>query len=107
MQTLDLVDDPELIKFYKEAHEKIWPEIVEGIKEVGVTRMDIYLYGTRLVMELEISDDVDKEKAFARLATLPRQQEWEEYVGKCQVCNPDDSSAEKWHPMEKIFGLPL
>lgn len=65
------------------------------------------LYGTRLVMELEIPDDVDKEKAFARLATLPRQQEWEEYVGKCQVCNPDDSSAEKWHSMEKIFGLPL
>lgn len=108
VQTLDLVDDPELIAFYKAAHssERIWPEVVAGIKEVGITAMDIYIYGTRLVMILEIPDTVDKEKAFTRLATLPRQQEWEEYVGKCQVCAQGDSSAEKWHPMEQIFGLP-
>lgn len=107
VQTLDLVDNPELIAFYKEAHspEKIWPEIPAGIRQVGITAMDIYIDGTRLVMILEIPDDVDKERAMAILATLPRQQEWEEYVGRCQVCNPDDSSAEKWRPMEQIFRL--
>lgn len=108
VQTLDLVNDPELIAFYKVAHssEKIWPEIVAGIKEVGVSTMDIYICGTRLVMILEMPDNIDKEVAFERLATLPRQQEWEEHVGKCQVCNPDDTSSEKWHPMEQIFSLP-
>ncbi|MCM1520052.1 MAG: L-rhamnose mutarotase [Lachnoclostridium sp.] len=106
IQTLDLVDDPELIAFYKKAHDEIWPEIVAGIQSVGITTMDIYMSGTRLVMILEMPDDVDKDEAFARLATLPRQQEWEEYVGRCQVCRPGDSSSEKWHLMEKIFALP-
>lgn len=68
--------------------------------------MDIYIYKNHLTMILEIPDNIDKDKAMAQLATLPRQQEWEEYVGKCQVCNPDDTSAEKWHPMEQIFSLP-
>lgn len=108
VQTLDLVDDPELIAFYKAAHssEKIWPEIVNGIREVGITGMDIYVYDTRLVMIVELPDNIDKDKAFRRLATLPRQQEWEEYVGKCQRCNPGDTSSEKWRPMEQIFSLP-
>ena len=54
VQTLDLVDDPELVDFYVKAHSplEIWPEIVAGIKEVGITRMDIYRDGTRLVMIL-------------------------------------------------------
>lgn len=107
IQTLDLVDDPELVRFYIEAHrsDKIWPEIVAGIKEVGITRMDIFRNGTRLVMILEMPDSVDKDAAFARLATLPRQQEWEAYVGRCQVCDPNDSSSEKWRPMDQIFSL--
>lgn len=38
VQTLDLVDDPELVDFYVKAHSplEIWPEIVAGIKEVGI-----------------------------------------------------------------------
>lgn len=108
VQTLELVDDPEMIAAYRKAHSsgEIWPEITAGIKEVGVTRMDIYLEGTRLVMILELPDAVDRDAAFARLATLPRQQEWEEFVGKYQVCNPGDTSAGKWRQMDQIFHLP-
>lgn len=107
VQTLDLVADSELIGFYVNAHRpgEIWPEIVAGIKEVGVTRMDIYREGTRLVMIVEVPDDIDFETAMARLATLPRQQEWEEYVGRAQCCNPGDTSAGKWRRMEQIFEL--
>lgn len=107
IQTLDLVDDPELVEFYIAAHQpdKIWPEIVAGIKEVGITRMDIYRTGTRLVMILEMPESVDKDKAMARLSTLPRQQEWEEYVGRCQRCDKGATSAGKWKPMERIFEL--
>ena len=107
IQTLDLVDDKDLIDFYLEAHSpaKFWPEILAGIKEVGITTMDIYRDGTRLVMILEMPDDVDADAAMARLATLPRQQEWEEYVGRAQMCDPNATSAGKWRRMEQIFSL--
>lgn len=108
VQTLDLVDDKALIDFYINAHRptEIWPEIVAGIKEVGITRMDIYRDATRLVMIVEMPDDVDFDEAMARLATLPRQQEWEEYVGKAQCCRPGDTSSGKWRRMEQMFELP-
>lgn len=105
IQTLDLVDNPELIAFYREAHRHVWPEITEGIRSVGITQMDIFIEGTRLTMILELADGVDRDEAMARLATLPRQAEWEEYVGRCQQCAPGSSSGAKWRPMEQIFSL--
>lgn len=107
VQTLDLVDDPELVDFYVKAHSplEIWPEIVAGIKEVGITRMDIYRDGTRLVMIMEAPDDFDFDAAMARMATPPRQQEWEEYVGRAQQCDPSATSAGKWRMMSQIFEL--
>ncbi len=106
-RTLDLKDDPELIKEYRKRHaeENFWPEILAGIKEVGILEMDIYLRGTRLMMILEAPADLDLEAAMAWLATLPRQQEWEDYMSIFQVAAPGASSAEKWQPMERVFHL--
>lgn len=96
------------MKFYREAHApgRIWPEIPAGIRAVGVEQMDIYLEGTRLVMLLRMAEGVDRDEAMARLATLPRQAEWEAYVGKAQACEPGATSGGKWRPMEQIFTLP-
>lgn len=40
-----------------------------------------------------------------RLATLPRQQEWEDFMSVFQQAAPGASSAEKWQPMERVFHL--
>lgn len=106
IQTLDLVDDPALIEQYLEAHRHVWPEITDGIRAVGIERMDIYRLGNRLVMVLEMPDSVNREEAFARLATLPRQAEWEEFVGRFQQCAPGSDSAAKWKEMTQVFALP-
>lgn len=52
-----------------------------------------------------ISFDFDWDEAFARLATLPRQKEWETYMSIFQVARPGATSAEKWRMMERIFHL--
>ena len=41
----------------------------------------------------------------AKLSTLPRQQEWEEYVAAFQDCPADATSDEKWQMTERIFYL--
>jgi len=106
-QTLDLKDDPALIAEYIERHSeaKHWPEINAGIREVGILEMEIYLIGTRLFMIVETAQDFDWDTAFARLSTLPRQAEWEEYMSIFQVSEPGASSAEKWKLMDRIFRL--
>ena len=80
-QTLDLRDSPELIAEYRKRHSQAeaWPEILAGIREVGILEMEIYILGTRLFMIVETPVDFDWDTAMARLNTLPRQQEWEEY----------------------------
>ena len=106
-QTLDLRDNPELIAEYRRRHsaDHIWPEILAGIREVGILEMEIYILGTRLFMIVETPLDFDWDTAMARLDTLPRQQEWEEYMSIFQQVLPGMSSAEKWRPMERMFHL--
>ena len=106
-QTLDLRDNPELIAEYRRRHsqEHIWKEIPEGIREVGILEMEIYLQGTRLFMIVETPLDFDWDTAMARLGTLPRQAEWEDYMAEFQLVKAGMSSAEKWQLMDRIFHL--
>ena len=104
-QTLELRDNRELIEKYVEAHAHVWPEIQEGIRSVGILDMQIYIHGNRLFMICDTVDDFDWEKDNARLATLPRQAEWEAYVAQFQGCDPNAPSTAKWQLMERIFKL--
>ena len=106
-QTLELKDNPELIAEYRRRHSKgeVWSEVLKGIREVGILEMEIYIVGTRLVMIVEAPLDFDWDTAMARLATLPRQQEWEDYMSVFQQAAPGSSSDEKWVAMERIFNL--
>ena len=104
-QTLDLRDDPEMIEKYCEAHAHVWPEIQAGIREVGILDMQIFRSGRKLFMIMDTVDDFDFVKDDARLATLPRQAEWEAYVAQFQGCDPDAPSTAKWQLMDKIIEL--
>ena len=106
-QTLDLRDNPELIAEYRRRHsqEHIWKEVPEGIRQVGILEMEIYLLDTRLFMIVETPMDFDWDTAMARLGTLPRQAEWEDYMAEFQLVKAGMSSAEKWQMMDRIFHL--
>ena len=102
-QTLTLVDDEQMIEKYVEAHKHVWPEVIQGQREVGIVDMQIFRRDRNLFMIMDTVDDFNFERDMARLATLPRQAEWEAYVSKFQGCAAGASSAEKWQLMEKIF----
>lgn len=102
-QTLQLVDNEEMIQKYVEAHNNVWPEIIEGQRQVGIIDMQIYRKGRQLFMICDTVDEFDWERDMARLATLPRQAEWEAYVAQFQGCDPDAPSSAKWQLMERIF----
>ena len=105
VQILDLRDDPDMIREYRKWHseEHHWREIREGIREVGILEMEIYILGTRLVMIVDAPLDFDWTSAMNKLATLPRQAEWEAYVSQFQGCAAGARSDEKWTLMERIF----
>jgi L-rhamnose mutarotase len=104
---LTLKDDPELIRLYKEVHtiNKGWPEITQGMKEVGIIDMEIYIHDNILFMIMDTVIDFDHEKAMTELALKPRQKEWESYVSKFQNASTDASAGSKWILLERIFEM--
>ncbi|HEX7585240.1 MAG TPA: L-rhamnose mutarotase [Prolixibacteraceae bacterium] len=108
-KTLSLKDDAQLIEDYKKVHAPgaAWPEITRGMREVGITDMEIYIYGTRLFMIMDTVDDFDHDKAMTELAKKPRQSEWEAYVSRFQQSSAEATADEKWQLMERIYKMDI
>ena len=106
-RTMNLKDDKALIAEYVKRHSpsEAWPEIRAGIREVGILEMEIYILDNRLFMIVETPLDFDWDSAMARLATLPRQQEWEDFMAIFQDCQEGDTADEKWKMMDRMFYL--
>jgi len=59
-QTVNLKDDPEVIRLYEEYHANVWPEVVAGTQKCGVQRIFIYRFGRTLFMFMETVDSFDR-----------------------------------------------
>jgi len=106
-KTLTLEDDPELIEAYKKVHSmgNVWPEIEEGMKEVGILDMEIYLFDNRLFMIMDTVPDFDHDRAMQELGKKPGQSDWEAHVSRFQQTAADASAGEKWRLMERVYKL--
>jgi L-rhamnose mutarotase len=106
-KTLRLQDDPNLIAEYKKVHAPGagWPEITQGMREVGILDMEIYLLDNQLFMIMDTVADFDHDHAMQVLATKPRQAEWEAHVSAFQQTSATATADEKWRLMERIYKL--
>ncbi len=106
-KTLQLKNDAAFIEEYKKLHSmgNSWPEITQGMKDVGIIDMEIYIYGTTLFMIMDTEKYFDHDKAMTKLATLPRQSEWEATVSKSQKTSVSSSAKDKWKLIERIYKM--
>ena len=108
VRTMELRGDtPEFFREYERRHAEgnVWPEVLEAFRQVRTLEMEIYRCGKQLVMIVEAPEDFDWDTAMGRLATLPRQAEWEAYMSEVQQASAEATSSEKWRPMARIFNL--
>ncbi len=107
VKVLVLKNDPDLIEEYRQWHASgnVWPEILQGLRQVGVLDMEIYIDGSTLVMIMDTNSTFIDELQMKELAKLPRQQEWETLMTKYQETNPEASAKEKWRLLTRIFKL--
>ena len=106
-KTLELKNDPALIAEYKKAHSQgsAWIEISQGMIDVGIIDMEIYIVGTRLFMIMDTLAEFNHDMAMAALAMKPRQSEWETFVSKYQKTSAESNASEKWILVERIYKL--
>jgi L-rhamnose mutarotase len=103
--TLDLKDDPVLIAEYRKYHEDIWPEITQALKDSGIEDLEIYLFGTRMFMTMEVNENFSSEKKAKADQQNPKVQAWDQLMWKFQRALPEAKPGEKWLRMERIFKL--
>ncbi|MVZ62626.1 L-rhamnose mutarotase [Sphingobacterium humi] len=102
---LDLVDDPEMIAEYEKYHRQVAEEIKQSIRDAGVTVMDIYRFGNRLFMIMEVDATFSFERKAEMDAANPAVQVWEQLMWKYQQAIPGAKEGEKWVMMDQIFEL--
>jgi L-rhamnose mutarotase len=102
---LDLKDAPDLIREYEAYHEKVWPEIIQSIKDSGVEAMEIFRTGNRLFMIMEVNDSFSFDRK-AKADSSSKVQEWEKLMWNYQQALPHARPGEKWVLMDQIFELP-
>lgn len=102
----DLQDDPALIAEYEAHHERIWPEVAQTLRRLGVIDMEIHRLGTRMVM-LMVTDDerFDSERFRTETASNPTIQAWETLMNRYQAPTPWTLPGEKWVSGQQIFSL--
>jgi len=84
---------------------KAWIEITNGMKQVGIVDMELYLYRNIAFMIMDCVSDFDHDSAMEQLAGLERQSEWEKFVSIFQNVGGDsDKASGKWALMEVFFG---
>jgi len=105
-QTIRLKDDPEIIRRYVEYHRDAFPEVVRGLKSIGIQRMLIYMLGRQLFMFMETDDDFDLARDFARYEkSHPRITEWQDLMASFQEPLEERAPGEWWAQMKEVFAL--
>lgn len=103
--TLAMYPDAALIAEYKERHRRVWPEVLQSLRDAGVVDMQIYLLDHRLIMMMETTDDFTLARKGEMDRANPTVMQWEREMAKFQQADPDTDASGRWQPLECVFDL--
>ena len=87
---------------YKKRHDEIWPDLVQLLKETGISEYSIFLdeetnslFGVLKIDEPQKLDNLPQQEVMQR---------WWKYMADVMESNPDHSPVSK--PLKEVFYLP-
>lgn len=102
---LDLKDDPKLIAQYEAWHARgrVPSAVIDSIRESGITDMQIFRAGNRLVMVVHSASEFERKPTAA--GVQPDVIAWEALMDRFQQRLPWAEAGQKWVPVQRIFSL--
>jgi L-rhamnose mutarotase len=86
---------------YEEYHRAVWPEVVDAIRQAGITKYVIYRDGLDLFHHIECED---YDRAIAEIAKDPTSMRWEAEITTMMAVT-HDFSGQSSDRMHKIWEL--
>ena len=90
------------IEEYEREHQRVWPELLAKLKEVGVSDYSIFRRGQDLTLVLRVDDF---EKAWDELDRDPVNQRWQVFMGRLFEPVPDKQDGERFAMLKEVFFL--
>jgi len=86
---------------YRKRHDEIWPELVELLRNSGISNYSIYL--DESTNTLFASQTVSSDGGSQDLGTLPIVQKWWAYMADIMETNADNSPV--MHMIDEVFSM--
>ena len=90
------------IEEYEREHQRVWPELLAKLKEVGISDYSIFRRGQDLVLTLRVDDF---EKAWNELDRDPVNQRWQQFMSRLFEPVPDLRPGERFVMLKEVFYL--
>jgi len=90
------------IEEYEREHRRVWPELLDKLKAVGISDYSIFRRGQDLVLSLRVDDF---EKAWDELDRDPVNQRWQGFMSRLFEPVPDKQDGERFAMMKEVFHL--
>ena len=90
------------IEDYDREHQRVWPELLAKLKDVGISNYSIYRRGQDMVLSLEVEDF---DKAWDELDRDPVNRRWQEFMAPLFEPVPDKQQGERFAMMREVFRL--
>src|SRR5690348_10018400 len=92
----------EAIEEYDREHRRVWPELLDKLKSVGISDYTIFRRGQDLVLTLRV-DDFDR--AWDELDRDPVNQRWQHFMSRLFEPVPDLEPGERFAMLKEVFYL--
>jgi len=92
----------EAIEEYEREHQRVWPELLSKLKEVGISDYSIFRRGQDLFLYMHVDDF---ERTWLALDRAPVNQRWQEFMSRFFEPVPDLEPGERFAMMKEVFHL--
>lgn len=93
---------PDAIEEYEREHKRVWPELLERLKQAGISDYSIFRRGQELFLCMRV-DNFDR--AWEQLDRDPVNQRWQQFMGRLFEPEPDAQPGERFAMMKEVFYL--
>ncbi len=92
----------EAVEDYEREHQRVWPELLEKLKAVGVSDYSIFRRGQDLFLTLRVNDF---DEAWDQLDRDPVNQRWQKFMSNLFEPVLDLEPGERFAMMKEVFYL--